>query len=561
MGSKRRDGMKKILTLGCIALLISGIKAGDIEKNEPPIPYEKDLYATLGVKKGASKVAIKTSYFNFAESMKNADSPADLAKIKEIKDAFEILSNEKLRQNYDKGQVEPAIEPTIEPTEKSTEEPIFKSIKHPSIQELINIKHPSLTIKNGVLDLSFRKIDEQVKLTSLEGLNKIPGIQNVTNLNLSLNAIQVLPTGIFDQLTKLRILDLSYNIFVKLPEGLFKNLTELRTLYLNDNMLATLPKGIFDPLQNLKKLNLSFNALKNFPYEIFDNLQNLTELNVSENGFATVINIKGLKNLKTLDLRDNPNLTILPIGIFTLKYIEKVDLDETKYPKTDIEKLKKYLKSDKSEAAPELGQPEPTQLLSPADKQKDEIEKFRKKVAQEIAQEIETKKHKPHDVSTLETARLPGYCSHFEIEFKNGIQVLARAIPRIGGCKITLPSEFKNVKAWEEAMTAKKFARYIEDDGRGTHEIKKRTDPVHYDSKDIANVLSNAIKEAENNYFRENKSDNVTKSKKYKALIEEFKKLKNSSEAGLKAQDVYDKYIELRFGGYGVPIEAPVFLK
>jgi hypothetical protein len=156
-----------------------------------------------------------------------------------------------------------------------------------------------------------------------------------------------------------------------------------------------------------------------------------------------------------------------------------------------------------------------------------------------------------HDVSKLEKAILPGYCTPFEIKFKNGVRVFVRAIPQGSikkglACKITLPSEFKNTDAFENAMRPKKFGAYLENDGTVTLEIVDRTQPRHHKSSDINGLLDTAIKDVE--------------TKGNKTLTDNLKNLKKSHKTGLtenlqSTQKTYDSYIELRYGGYGVPVK------
>ena len=70
-----------------------------------------------------------------------------------------------------------------------------------------------------------------------------------------------LPAGVFDGLTRLRLLDLGENRLTTLPDGVFDELTRLEHLWLSENQLTTLPAGVFDELTSLRWLSLESNHL------------------------------------------------------------------------------------------------------------------------------------------------------------------------------------------------------------------------------------------------------------------------------------------------------------
>lgn len=66
----------------------------------------KDLYKVLGVKKGASKEEIRSSYRKLARKYHpdaNKDDPKAEERFKEIQHAYEVLSNPEKRREYDEG--------------------------------------------------------------------------------------------------------------------------------------------------------------------------------------------------------------------------------------------------------------------------------------------------------------------------------------------------------------------------------------------------------------------------------------------------------------------------
>lgn len=169
---------------------------------------------------------------------------------------------------------------------------------------------------------------------------------NLTYLNLSLNDLQGLPSGLFSSLPSLRSVDLSCNhVDICLPEEAetsadtsfacadWKNVASLRQLYLKECRLTRIPSSAFAGL-SLTHLELSDNpglivqesiqsltrtlqhlGLGNTHIQDFDfsHFQSLKSLNISRNSLAhippSILNL----DLRVLDLRDN-RLSTIPSG-------------------------------------------------------------------------------------------------------------------------------------------------------------------------------------------------------------------------------------------------------
>ena len=120
----------------------------------------------------------------------------------------------------------------------------------------------------------------------------------------------------------MQTLNLSVNQLTELPSGIFNSLTSLTTLSLSDNQLTAsmVPAGIFNSLSALGSLDLSLNQLTELPAGIFNSLTNLTTLDLCDNQLTASMVPAGifnsLTNLTTLGLCDN-QLTELPAGIFS----------------------------------------------------------------------------------------------------------------------------------------------------------------------------------------------------------------------------------------------------
>lgn len=166
----------------------------------------------------------------------------------------------------------------------------------------------------------------------------LTALGNLTYLNLSLNDLEWLPSGLFSSLPSLRSVDLSYNnIDICLPEEAetstdiisacvdWKNVVSLRQLYLRGCDLERIPSSAFtglslthlelsdnpglivqDSIQSLRRtlqhLGLGNTHIQDFDFSPF---QSLKSLNISRNSLAflppSLLNL----DLKVLDLRDN----------------------------------------------------------------------------------------------------------------------------------------------------------------------------------------------------------------------------------------------------------------
>lgn len=134
-------------------------------------------------------------------------------------------------------------------------------------------------------------------------INFLRLFRNLRSLNLSINKLQTLPSGI-GLLTSLKSLDISYNELTSLPDSI-------------------------GSLINLNNLSLSKNHLQDLPVE-FSNLLGLSTLKLSENNFRVFPKIICLLNgLTDLDCSNN-HLTILPSEFSLLNNLYALALDNNK---------------------------------------------------------------------------------------------------------------------------------------------------------------------------------------------------------------------------------------
>ncbi|XP_029314181.1 transforming growth factor beta activator LRRC33 [Cottoperca gobio] len=207
--------------------------------------------------------------------------------------------------------------------------------------ETLNLTSEQFSGSLYELDVSNNRLNQ---ITADEGT--LTALGNLTYLNLSLNDLQWLPSGLFSSLSSLRSVDLSYNnIDICLPEEAeintdtstacadWKNVASLRQLYLKGCNLKILPSYAFSGL-SLTHLELSNNPGLNVQESVqslsgtlqhlglgnthiqdmdFSRFQSLKSLNISRNSLShlppSLVNL----DLKVLDLRDN-KLSTIPSG-------------------------------------------------------------------------------------------------------------------------------------------------------------------------------------------------------------------------------------------------------
>ncbi len=98
-------------------------------------------------------------------------------------------------------------------------------------------------------------------ITSLNGLNAVPGIDRVEWLSLSENQLTTLSVGAFANMPQLQRLSLANNKLTELTPGAFASLPQLQRLYLYNNQLTTVAADTFAQLPHLENLYLHKNPL------------------------------------------------------------------------------------------------------------------------------------------------------------------------------------------------------------------------------------------------------------------------------------------------------------
>ena len=198
----------------------------------------------------------------------------------------------------------------------------------------------------GELDLSLQSINtlrngDFDNLTSLQTINLksnwlpsvhkdlFDGLTSLEKIDLEDNLLDSVNEDLFDGLTSLQEIDLSNNVVPSLPADLFDGLTNLQILRLDRNSLTALPADVFDGLTNLRELHLDENSLAALPEDVLDGLTKLDRLNLHKNSFTALPSevFDGLDSLEHLLLGDN-SLAAVPSDVFDgLSNLQRLFLD------------------------------------------------------------------------------------------------------------------------------------------------------------------------------------------------------------------------------------------
>ncbi|MDR3645921.1 MAG: hypothetical protein P4L22_00085 [Candidatus Babeliales bacterium] len=164
-----------------------------------------------------------------------------------------------------------------------------------SIDDLIDFKNIKLN-KGYKLNLS------NFYLSSIQGLRRIPNIENCLYLDLSNNLLIDLSDNL-KGLKSLQLLNLMSNQLQTLGDSLH-GLNELNLLYLNNNQLIELGDSL-NSLKRLHYLNLSNNKLSNLGSSL-QGLNKLSTLIITHNRLKDLSNsLHGLNSLQDLYLSNN----------------------------------------------------------------------------------------------------------------------------------------------------------------------------------------------------------------------------------------------------------------
>lgn len=186
--------------------------------------------------------------------------------------------------------------------------------KFSGLVQMINFSHNFIREASGC----FAAI-EIVKLDN----NNLRRIQNFCANNESSNILE---------------LNLGFNVLEVLTSGVFDNIQTVEKLHLENNNISFLQADILAKLPYLKTLNLSGNHFREFEYGLFQHVQNLECLDLSRNNFTAMKRyFHSLSKLEELDISNN-NLNILDSSqlIQDLPALKKISFDTNRLSCEDL---------------------------------------------------------------------------------------------------------------------------------------------------------------------------------------------------------------------------------
>ncbi|XP_050539406.1 protein artichoke [Daktulosphaira vitifoliae] len=194
---------------------------------------------------------------------------------------------------------------------------MLRNIEDDAFDGLANLESLSLE-DNNILLIPVTALNKLPRLSKLRlDYNRIAALSSsilrgmadmLTELGLSRNVIRELPSDVFQDFKKLKVLDLGGNLLLSIEPTMFSGLENtLEFLNLQGNRIATISPDPIN-LQSLKSLDLSFNQLKEIPRHTFMMMSSLLNLNLSH----------------------NPHLGLIPVSVFhPLSQLQKLDLSFT----------------------------------------------------------------------------------------------------------------------------------------------------------------------------------------------------------------------------------------
>lgn len=218
--------------------------------------------------------------------------------------------------------------------------------------------------KLETVDLSYNQIEKISELW-------MEGLKNLQVLNLSHNHIHTVESNSFKESSIMLTLDFSYNNLINMHSMGLEKLTKID---LSHNSISTFDQNILKHLhESLTDIDFSYNNLSQFSYSLFEPIHNLQALNLAGNklgpyfsSFSTKENespfsslailkyldisenhiylldcklISPLRNLLTLNLRQNEISKISDINLNCVESLVKLVLSNNKMVNVDVEVL------------------------------------------------------------------------------------------------------------------------------------------------------------------------------------------------------------------------------
>lgn len=146
---------------------------------------------------------------------------------------------------------------------------------------------------------------------NIESLNRLPNLPDVQSFRMSLNKLQVIKGGDFEQMVSLVSLDLSMNSISKVYKHGFRGLANLKSISLNGNQIKEIGQ-IFSNTPALNSLRLGNNDIEKIEEENFETNTMIKMLDLSNNKITSIHGntFKNMDMLRYLIVSNNPITTV-----------------------------------------------------------------------------------------------------------------------------------------------------------------------------------------------------------------------------------------------------------
>ncbi|CRL05923.1 CLUMA_CG019071, isoform A [Clunio marinus] len=198
----------------------------------------------------------------------------------------------------------------------------YLKLRHNSLPKLQGFIFLALDIRHLTIHNSSLAVIEETSLSSLG--------KGLTQLDVSQNQLQNVPSSALKNLHHLLILNLNHNKISIIHNRAFEGLDTLEILTLYENRITGIEPEAFRGLdKKLKRLNLGGNHLTSIPQRALSIFDTLKKLEVQENRIETIKegDFEGLRNLDSLILAHN-KLRQIPANVFShLRQLNSLELE------------------------------------------------------------------------------------------------------------------------------------------------------------------------------------------------------------------------------------------
>ncbi|KAG7212334.1 hypothetical protein KM043_012656 [Ampulex compressa] len=198
----------------------------------------------------------------------------------------------------------------------------YLKLRHNTLPKLQGYVFLGLDIHHLTIHNSSLAVLEESSLSSIG--------TGLTQLDISQNSLQAVPSVALRDLQHLLILNLNHNKISAVHGKAFTGLDTLEILSLYGNKISSIEADAFKGLdKKLRRLNLGGNALTRIPTQALSTLDTLKKLEMQENGITTIQagDFEGLRGLDLLGLAHN-RLSEVPARVFShLTQLNSLELE------------------------------------------------------------------------------------------------------------------------------------------------------------------------------------------------------------------------------------------